>query len=92
VQFACSYAWALVPSFYLTSFIDTNKNYLLSQGVIFPPIVIHFLTACLHITICLVLSSNHPLGLLTSAWAKNITDSICALSIYLFIIIKEPTK
>lgn len=53
---ACIYAWALVPSFYLYSFMDTNKNYLQSQGVIFPPIIIHFSAVVVHAIICSLLA------------------------------------
>ena len=58
ISHACSYAWALVPSFYLYSFIDTNKNYLQSQGVVFPPIIIHVFSVVVHLLICLVCESS----------------------------------
>ena len=53
VQNACGYAWSLVPAFYLYSFIDTNKNYLQSQDVIFRPIIIHFLAVLGHLSACI---------------------------------------
>jgi len=32
------------------------------------------------------------MGILGAAWAKNISDSLCCLAIYFYIIVKEPTK
>ena len=92
ISYACSYTWAIVPSFYLYSFIDTNKNYLLSQRVIFPPIVIHLFAVVAHVVVLSIYHFTEPLGLLGVAWVKNITDMFCALALYFYIIIKQPTK
>lgn len=92
VDSACSYAWALVPSYYLYSFLDTNKNYLQSQGVIFPPILIHLCAIIFHCLICFIYIQKWNMGILGAAWAKNISDSLCCLAIYFYIIVKEPTK
>lgn len=82
-----------MPSFYLYSFIDTNKNYLHSQGVIFPPIVIHLFAVMAHLIVLTIYHfTDEPLGILGVAWIKNITDMLCALALYFYIIIKEPTK
>jgi hypothetical protein len=73
--------------------MDTNKNYLQSQGVIFPPIIIHFGSVFAHLVICiLLLIYYNEITFLKVAWAKNITDSLCCLGLYAYIIIKEPTK
>jgi MATE family multidrug resistance protein len=90
---ACIYTWALVPSFYLYSFMDTNKNYLQSQGIIFPPIIIHFGAVIVHVIICALMATfTTEITFLKVAWSKNITDSLCCLALYFYIIIKEPTK
>ena len=87
------YAWALVPSFYLYSFLDTNKNYLQSQGIIFPPIIIHSGAVILHIIICAIMGgSGTDITFAKVAWSKNITDGLCCLALYFYIILKEPTK
>jgi hypothetical protein len=76
----------------LYAFIDTNKNYLHSQGVIFPPILIHFVAVILHVIICVFLFSYSQITFLTVGWTKNITDLSCCFALYFFIINKQPTK
>lgn len=86
---ACIYAWALVPSYYLYSFMDTNKNYLQSQGVIFPPIIIHCAAVIIHLVVCVLLLYYYGgISFLEVAWAKNITDSLCCLGLYGYIVMK----
>ena len=92
VKLACSYTWAIVPSYYLYSFIDTNKNYLQSQGVIFIPIVIHLLTVIFHFACVMWLYYCGGVTILSVAWLLNLSNAICALSLYIFIVVKEPTK
>lgn len=86
---ACIYAWALVPSYYLYSFLDTNKNYLQSQGIIFPPIIIHFASVVLHVIICSLMVIQHgEVTFLKLAWTKNLTDCVCCIGLYAYIVIK----
>lgn len=86
---ACIYAWALVPSYYLYSFMDTNKNYLQSQGVIFPLIIIHFAAVITHLVVCVLLYEYYgEITFLKVAWSKNITDSLCCLGLYAYIVVK----
>lgn len=54
--------------------------------------VIHLLAVLTHLTICIVYTvMGEPLGILGAAWAMNISNCLCALSLYFYIIIKEPT-
>lgn len=91
IEDACIYAWALVPSFYLYSFFDTTKNYLQSEGAIFAPIVISFFCTVLHIFIAYAFIVNLEMGYIGAAWAKNISDCVNSLALYLYIVWKQPT-
>jgi hypothetical protein len=69
--------------------MDTNKNYLQSQGIIFPPIIIHFAAVILHTIICATMAVvETEITFLKVAWSKNITDGFCCLALYLYIFIK----
>jgi Na+-driven multidrug efflux pump len=46
----------------------------------------------IHIGILIFFYFTDPLGMVGVAWSKNITDGLCALGLYFFIILKEPTK
>jgi hypothetical protein len=73
--------------------MDTNKNYLQSQGIIFAPIIIHCGAVILHMIICAIMgTSATEITFVKVAWSKNITDGLCCLALYLYIIFKEPTK
>lgn len=49
---AGNYVWALVPSYYLYAFFQTTTNYLQSQGIIYPPIIINLIGVLLHLIVC----------------------------------------
>lgn len=89
---ACTYAWGLVPSFYLYAFLDTNKNYLMSQGVIFPPILIHLGATVLHYLFSFYAVAHLGKGALGAAWARNISDALCCAAIYTYIVTKQPAQ
>lgn len=67
------YMWALVPSFYLYAFYDTTRNYLYSQQVIYPSLIISSTFGFLHCIIAYSFVFYWDLGLTGAAWAKNIT-------------------
>jgi hypothetical protein len=50
--------------------------------------MIHFCGILLHIFICAITLSHLGRGILAAAWAKNISDSVCCLALYLYIVIK----
>ena len=84
--------WALVPSFYLYAFYDTTKNYLLSQQVIYPPLIISSAMALFHCLISYLFVFKLDLGLTGAAWAKNLTEGLNCLGLYLYITIYHPTQ
>ena len=85
---ASDYVWALVPSFYIYAFFQTTTNYLQSQGIIYPPIVINLIGVITHILVSYLFVFVFKFGLVGSAWAKNLTDSISSLILYLFVVYK----
>ena len=89
---AGNYVWALVPSFYVYAFFQTTTNYLQSQGVLYPPLVFNLFGTLIHFFTSYFIVYHYEGGLIGVAWSKNITDAICALGLYLYVIYKEPTK
>ena len=92
VKYATEYVWALVPSFYLFSFYETTKNYLQSQKVIYPPLIVGTVGTIVHYCVAKYLIVDLGFSSTGAAWAKNISDSFNCLFLYLFIIKEEPTK
>ena len=92
VQYSSEYVWALVPSFYLFSFYDTTRNYLQSQKIIYPPLIVGSLGTILHYFLCRYFVEMLGLGITGAAWAKNVSDLFNCLVLYLYIIKEEPTK
>ena len=92
VALSGTYVWALVPSFYLYSFYETTKNYLQSQGVIYPCLVIGTVSAILHYLMASFMIARLDLGIMGAAWSKNISYAISCLVLYLYIVKEEPTK
>lgn len=92
VNESTKYVWALVPSFYLFSFYDTTRNYLQSQKVIYPPLIIGTIGVVLHYFIAKYFVTELKYGVVGVAWAKNISDAFNALVLYIFIIKKQPTQ
>lgn len=92
VRYSTQYAWALVPSFYLYSFYDTTRNYLQSQKVIYPPLIVGTVGTILHYCAAKYFIYTLGFGVTGAAWAKNISDAFNCLMIYLYIIKEEPTK
>lgn len=92
VEHSTGYVWALVPSFYLFSFYDTTRNYLQSQKVIYPPLVVGTIGTLIHYFLADYFVVGLSLGITGAAWAKNISDFFNALALYLYIVKYEPTK
>ncbi len=88
VWIATNYIWALIPNFYLYAFYQTTTNYLQSQKVIYPPIVISICGTCLHIIVSYFFVYHLNMGFVGAAWSKNLADVLCCLAIYLYIIYK----
>ena len=92
VNLSSTYVWALVPSFYLYTFYETTKNYLQSQGVIYPCLVIGTISAILHYLMAGFMIAKLNLGVMGAAWSKNISYMLSSLVLYFYIIKEEPTK
>lgn len=92
MKYATEYVWALVPSFYLFSFYDTTRNYLQSQKVIYPPLIVGTVGTIIHYCVASYLINQLGFGVTGAAWAKNISDAFNCLVLYLYIIKYEPTK
>jgi Na+-driven multidrug efflux pump len=84
--------WGLVPSFYLSCFHDTTRNYLQAQGVLYQPLIVESVSVIIQILFTLLFVKHKALGIMGVIWAKNISDGIYALALYLYIIIWQPTK
>ena len=92
VHYAADYVWALVPAFYLFSFYDTTRNYLQSQGAIYPSLVIGVCGAIIHYFLAQFFIVQLGLGITGAAWAMNISGGFNSLVLYLYIVKVEPTK
>jgi MATE family multidrug resistance protein len=92
VDISSNYLWALVPSFYLYAFYETTKNYLQSQGVIYPCLVIGTCCSVLHYIIAKFMIDDLGLGIMGAAWSKNISFLCSSLILYLYIIKQEPAR
>ena len=66
-------------------------NYLQSQKVIYPPIIISICGTCLHVVSSYLVVYHFEMGFVGAAWSKNMCDGICCLAIYFYIIYKQPT-
>ena len=80
------YVWALVPSIYLFSFYDTTRNYLQSQKVIYPPLIVGTIGTVVHYCIAKYFIYTLGFSVTGAAWAKNISDAFICLVLYLYII------
>ena len=56
------------------------------------PIVIHLFAVIFHLLVMITYFLNGTLTLLRVAWIMNISNALFALTLYFFIILKEPTK
>lgn len=86
VKAATEYVWALVPSFYLFSFYDTTRNYLQSQKVIYPPLIVGTVGTVVHYCVAKYFIYDLGFSLTGAAWAKNISDAFNALALYIYVI------
>lgn len=84
--------WGLVPSFYLSCFHDTTQKYLQAQGVISQPLIIESGSVIVQLLFSMLFIKHYQLGIMGMVWAKNISDLLYALVLYLYIIIHQPTK
>ena len=74
------YLYQLVPSIWAFAYYDTTQSYLQAQGRIAAPLIIQIVSVLIHF---LLLDYAGP------AWSRNFSDFFSAISIYLYIIIKE---
>ena len=86
MNLSSTYVWALVPSFYLYTFYETTKNYLQSQGIIYPCLVIGTISAILHYLMAGFMIAKLNLGIMGAAWSKNISYMLSSLVLYFYII------
>ena len=86
IRLSSTYLWALIPSFYLYSFYETTKNYLQSQGVIYPCLVFGTVSAILHYLLASFMIISCNFGIMGAAWSKNICYLFTCLVLYLYII------
>lgn len=79
--------WGLLPSFYLYCFYDTTRNYLQSEGKYYAPLIIQGISALFHLFLAWFFIEKHSFELSGAIWAKNISDSINCIALYLYIVV-----
>ena len=84
--------WALVPSFYLFSFYETTQNYLQSQKIIYPPLIVGTAGIIFHYWVAKYFILTLGFSITGAAWAKNLSDAFSCLVLYFYIIKEEPAK
>lgn len=82
----------MLPSFYLYCFYDTTRNYLQSEGKFYAPLIIQAASAMLHLLLAWLLIEKHGFEISGAIWAKNISDVVNSLALYIYIVYWEPTK
>ena len=79
------YLFQLVPSIYSFTYFDTTRVFLEAQGVRIAPMLILMCAIVMHYFLSQFFINYFEEAGMGAAWAKNITDSCCALALYLYV-------
>lgn len=92
VEAISKYLFQLVPSIYAFTFFDTTRVFLQSQYVRTPPMLILLVSIFFHYFVSSFLIDSKQMESMGAAWAKNFTDIVCAIVIYVYVVKSQIVK